>query len=133
MTRAEIRKEVFILSYQSFFYEGDNLKEHVNEFVAERELEESETVINKFWQIYEIKDELDELINKYSVGWKTSRMNKVDLAILRLAVYEIRYDEEIPKAIAINEAVNLAKKFSSDKSPAFINGILGKIDEQKTI
>ena len=71
--------------------------------------------------------EIDELINQYAKGWKTTRMNKVDLAILRLAVYEMKWDEEVPVGVAINEAVELAKRFSGGDSPSFINGVLGKI------
>ena len=59
-------------------------------------------------------------------GWQTKRMGKVDLTILRLAVYEIKYDEDIPTGVAINEAVELAKKFGQDSSPAFVNGVLAK-------
>ena len=77
-----------------------------------------------------ITDELgaiDEAINEKSRSWKTSRMPRVDLAIMRLALGEIRFDETIPDAVAINEAVNLARKFSMDRSPRFINGVLGAI------
>ncbi len=63
--------------------------------------------------------EIDELINQYAKGWKTTRMNKVDLAILRLAVYEMKWDEEVPVGVAINEAVELAKRFSGGDSPSF--------------
>ena len=70
--------------------------------------------------------EIDAEINEKSTGWKTSRMGKVDLSIIRLAVYEIRFDEEVPEKVAINEAVELAKKFGTDESPAFINGVLAK-------
>ena len=59
-------------------------------------------------------------------GWKTGRMGKAELAILRLAVYEMKYDEDVPVKVAINEAVELAKKFGGDESPAFVNGILGE-------
>ena len=69
---------------------------------------------------------LDEMINKTAKGWETSRMGKVDLTLIRLAVYEIKYDDEIPTGVAINEAVELAKKFGQDNSPSFINGILAK-------
>lgn len=72
-------------------------------------------------------DDIDGEINKNSRSWKTGRMAKVDLAIIRLAVGEIRFDESIPEAVSINEAVNLAKKFSMDKSAKFINGVLGAI------
>ena len=60
-------------------------------------------------------------------GWKTGRMGKAELAILRLAVYELKYDEDVPVKVAINEAVELAKKFGGDESPAFVNGILAKL------
>ena len=73
------------------------------------------------------KEEIDEKINEVAKGWKTQRMGKADLSILRLAVYEMKYDEEIPVNVAINEAVELAKKFGSDDSPAFVNGILAKL------
>ena len=67
------------------------------------------------------------MIGETAEGWKVSRMGKVDLTILRLAVYEMKYDEDVPVKVAINEAVELSKKFSGDDSPAFINGILGKL------
>ena len=71
--------------------------------------------------------EIDEKINNITDGWKTSRMGKVDLAIIRLAVYEILFDEDVPTSVAINEAVELAKQFGTDDSPSFVNGVLAKI------
>ena len=71
--------------------------------------------------------ELDEKINGVAEGWKTKRMGKAELTILRLASYEMKYDDEIPEKVAINEAVELAKKFGGKDSPAFINGILAKL------
>jgi len=70
---------------------------------------------------------LDAKLDEVSKGWKTSRMGKVDLTILRLAVYEMMYDEDIPEKVAINEAVELSKKVGGDESPAFINGVLAKL------
>ena len=67
------------------------------------------------------------MLNEHVTGWKTSRMNKVDLSILRLAVYEMKYDEDVPVGVAINEAVELAKKYSGDEGPAFINGGLARL------
>ena len=69
---------------------------------------------------------IDDMINKEAKGWDTTRMGKVDLTLIRLAVYEIKYDDEIPTGVAINEAVELAKKFGQDNSPAFVNGVLAK-------
>ncbi len=78
-------------------------------------------------------DDIDELIDKDSERWKASRMPKSDLAVARVAVCELTYCDDIPDAVAINEAVDLAKKFgSSDDSPKFINGLLGKIAREKT-
>ncbi len=74
---------------------------------------------------------LDELIEGYSKGWRINRISKVDLAILRLAFGEILYIEEVPYAVAINEAIELAKKYNSEESAAFVNGILGKYAEDK--
>lgn len=77
------------------------------------------------------KDEVDAKINEHSNKWTTSRMPKVDVAILRLATVELLYMEDIPDAVAINEAVDMAKKYSADESKAFINGILGNIAKEK--
>ena len=72
-------------------------------------------------------EEIDELLNTNTKGWKTVRMNKVDLSILRLAVYEMKWDDEIPAGVAIDQAVELAKKYSGDEGPSFINGVLAKL------
>ena len=74
--------------------------------------------------------EIDALLNENAKGWKTGRMNKVDLTILRLAVYEMRYDGDIPEKVAINEAVELSKKFGGDDSPSFVNGVLAKLADK---
>ncbi len=71
------------------------------------------------------QDELDEIISAHAKGWKIDRMSRVDVSILRLAICEILYREDVTSAIAINEAVELTKKYSSDEAPQFINGILG--------
>ena len=78
-------------------------------------------------EIMEKVEEIDTLINEHTTGWKTTRMNKVDLTILRLAVYEIKWDEDVPTGVAINEAVNLAKKYSSEGGASFVNGVLAKL------
>ncbi|HZK88390.1 MAG TPA: transcription antitermination factor NusB, partial [Anaerovoracaceae bacterium] len=73
----------------------------------------------------------DSTIDKYSTNWNISRMAKVDLAITRLAVAEIMILEDVPDSVAINEAVYIAKKYSTEESSKFINGILGKIEKEK--
>ena len=81
----------------------------------------------KFEKICEKLSEIDAKLNECSKGWKTARMAKVDLTILRLAVFEVVYDEDVPNRVAINEAVELAKKFGGNDSPSFVNGVLGKV------
>ena len=88
--------------------------------------EDAEYISNKANQILDKLDKIDEMINKQAKGWTTDRMGKVELAVLRVAVYEIEFDEDVPTGVAINEAVELAKKFGQEESSGFINGILAK-------
>lgn len=81
--------------------------------------------------VLEKKEELDELITYYSKFWDIKRIGKVELCILRIALYEILYEKDIPSAVSINEAVELAKNFASDNSGGFINGILDMINKEK--
>ena len=76
-------------------------------------------------------DEIDTMINTRAKGWTTQRMGKVDLTILRLAVYEIIFDKDVPTSVAINEAVELAKRFGQDESSGFVNGVLAKFAVKK--
>ena len=89
--------------------------------------EDREELTAKVLRIIQEISPLDERINKVAEGWRTKRMGKVELTILRLAVYEMKYDVEIPEKVAINEAVELAKKFGGKDSSGFINGILAKM------
>lgn len=73
---------------------------------------------------------LDALIMGAAIGWALDRMPKVDLCVLRIALYEMQYREDIPHSVSINEAVELAKRYSGEKSPAFINGLLGTLSKQ---
>lgn len=73
----------------------------------------------------EHQEDVDKVISEFAKGWKIDRMNRVDVSILRLAITEIMFREDVTSAIAINEAVELAKKYSTDEAPQFINGILG--------
>ncbi|MDO4619710.1 MAG: transcription antitermination factor NusB [Lachnospiraceae bacterium] len=86
-----------------------------------------EEVAERFSALISHIAEIDELLNRVARGWKTQRFASCDLAILRLAVYEMRFDEKIPAGVAINEAVELAKLYGGEESPSFINGILGEI------
>ena len=129
MSRRSARKNAFFLLFQMDFNEAAEFEQVKEFFFAEKEepVEESDKafILSEVEGVHEHMAEIDSLIEQSAKGWDLSRMNKVDLAILRLAVYEMKYGET-PVGVAINEAVELAKKFSSDEAPAFINGVLGK-------
>ncbi|MCM1126594.1 MAG: transcription antitermination factor NusB [Lachnospiraceae bacterium] len=130
MSRRELREQIFKLLFRVEFNPKEELEQQEAFFFADEENhakeEDSAQIGGKFNKIVERLEEIDADLNQRAKGWTTDRMGKVDLTILRLAVYEIRYDEEVPTSVAINEAVELAKKFGQDSSPAFINGVLAK-------
>ena len=137
MKRRELREHIFQLLFRVEFNGQDEMEEQVSLYVDDMKEEEivepkDETYIEeKYKKIVEKLPEIDELLEKYSKGWKLSRMNKVDLTILRLGVYEMKYDEDIPERVAINEAVELAKKFGGDESTAFVNAVLAKLSSKE--
>ena len=129
MSRRSARKNAFFLLFQMDFNEAAEFEQVKEIFFAEKEepVEEGDKafILSEVEGTREHMAEIDALIEQSAKGWDPERMNKVDLAILRLAVYEMKFGET-PVGVAINEAVELAKKFSSDEAPAFINGVLGK-------
>lgn len=146
MTRRELREHCFKMLFCTDFYQAEEKEEQLKQyFQAPEEDETSPEGVNEILHRVELKEadeevllkraegimvkvpELDEKIDEVAKGWKTRRMGKVELAILRLAVYEMKYDEEVPEKVAINEAVELAKKFGGSDAPAFVNGILAKL------
>lgn len=130
MGRSELREHIFKMIFGLEFSENEQIDEqlelYLDQLVDVRE-KDHDYMLAKTKEIAEKVDEIDQIINENTTGWKTSRMNKVDLSILRLAVYEMKWDEDVPVKVAINEAVELAKRFSGEEGPAFINGVLGKI------
>ena len=130
MGRRNCRDCIFKLVYQSMFSE-DFVAHEVLDTIAEGlELEEQKYVLDTFANMQEKIDEIKEIISKATEGYDIKRIYKVDLAILIDAVFEINYLKE-PVAVVINEAVELAKKYSNEKSPSFINGVLSKIVNNK--
>ena len=129
MSRRSARKNAFFLLFQMDFSEAAEFEQVKELFFAEKEapVEEGEKafILSEVEGVHEHMEEIDAMIEQSAKGWDLSRMYKVELAILRLAVYEMKFGET-PVGVAINEAVELAKKFSSDEAPAFVNGVLGK-------
>lgn len=129
MSRRELREQIFKLLFRVEFNKMEDMPEQEQLFFEEEgalQEEDAVYVSDKYHKIREKLAEIDALLNEKAEGWDTTRMSKVDLTILRLAVYEIMYDESVPTGVAINEAVELAKKFGQDASSGFVNGILAK-------
>ena len=125
-----MREQLFKLLFRVEFNSREELPQQEAFFFEDEEnvsdQKENMAISEKFNKIIEKLEGIDQSLNEKVQGWDTGRMGKVDLTILRLAVYEIVFDEEIPTSVAINEAVELAKKFGQDSSPAFVNGVLAK-------
>ena len=130
MNRTELREQVFKLLFRVEFNPIEDMSEQEELFTltADKEIStpDADYIREKYENIAAKLPEIDEAINKETTGWNTQRIAKVDLTILRLAIYEIKYDESVPTGVAINEAVELAKKYGQDGSPAFVNGVLAK-------
>jgi len=112
-------------------YQMDMTKEYTNEkieeFIQEHSHEnfDSQYLVDLGNKIIENKEDIDSIISTHSTKWKINRIAKVDLSILRVAIAEIKYMDNIPFKVAINEGIELAKRYSDDESTKFINGLLG--------
>lgn len=130
MRRREQREHIFKLLFMSEFNSEEEMDEQLAVYfdsLEEAEAKDTEYMSEKYRNVLAHLSEIDELLNETSKGWKTKRMSRVDLTALRLAVYELKFDTDVPTGVAINEAVELAKRFGGDTSGSFVNGILGKI------
>jgi N utilization substance protein B len=130
MSRRELRERIFKLLFRVEFNSMEDMPEQERLFFEEEspaKEEDAAYISDKYYKIKEKLTEIDALLNEKTEKWDTTRMSKVDLTILRLAVYEMKYDDSVPVSVAINEAVELAKKFGQDASPGFVNGILARL------
>jgi N utilization substance protein B len=130
MNRREIREQIFKLLFRAEFNQPEEMDEQTAIFFDAEDnvkaLSEADFIKEKLFKVLGQVPELDRMLSEKVEGWDIGRIGKVDLAILRLAIYEIKFDNEIPEGVAINEAVELAKKFGQDNSKAFVNGVLSK-------
>lgn len=130
MTRSTMREHIFKLLFRVEFHNTHELDEQIRFYMdelGEIRKEELEYITEKTQSIAALIPEIDDQINGVSEGWPVNRLGKAELAIMRLAVYEMLYDEDIPVNVAINEAVELAKNYGGDSAPSFINGVLAKL------
>jgi N utilization substance protein B len=129
MSRRTARKHAFSLVYQLEFYTDIEPDKILNEYGKDHELTDGdrEFIYQEISGVIQNINKIDIYITENLKGWKMDRLNTVDIAILRLAIYEILFFEDIPYSVSVNEAVELAKIYSSEEAPAFINGVLGSV------
>ena len=147
MKRSDVRESVFKYLFIAEFNKEEEMPEQIKcyfegagvsmeNFDDENKLpseDVSSEIKGRYEKVKENLPEIDKLLNESSVGWKTNRMSKVDLCVMRLAAYEMLYDPSVSVGTAINEAVELAKTYGGAESSSFVNGVLGKIARDKNL
>ena len=131
MKRSLIRERIFVLIFMSEFNSPEDMPEKIRLYMESPEGNADEKtaalIREKVEKILPLIPEIDEIIGKHSDKWSVDRMGKVELSVLRLAVYELLYDDSIPDKVAINEAVELAKKYGQDNAGKYVNGVLAGV------
>lgn len=130
MSRKQQREAVFGLLFESDFRRDETPDEVYATWCEQNGEPEGAYIKNAYFGVCEKQEEIDALIERYSNGWKVSRLTRVSRAIIRLCVYEMAYVKEIPNTVAINEAIELSKKYDDDKARSFVNGVLNSIKTQ---
>ncbi len=136
MSRRTARRHVLNILFQTEFNVNadvplNDIIETYNEEIEKIDPKDMPFITGELEGIKDKDNVLVDTINRYAEGWSVERMNKLDVAVLKIAIYEMLFCEDIPDKVAANEAVELAKQFSSDKAPRFINGVLGRVIESK--
>lgn len=130
MNRRMAREAAFELLFETEFKKNEERADIFALSTENREIEEDAYIKTVYFGVCEHQGELDELINKHAKGWKVTRISRVSRSILRLAIYEMRYVDDVPHHVAINEAVELSKKFDEESARAFVNGVLNSIKDE---
>lgn len=125
MTRTEEREQAFVLIFEKEFNMDTSMDDIISYATEADVFSESAFASSLAKAVFENIDAVDAVIDKYSIGWKKSRLPKTTLAILRLAICEMMFVDSIPESVSINEAVELAKKYATTEDASFVNGILG--------
>ena len=127
MTRSEARKNVLELLFEREFRQDESDEEIFATSCESREIEKDDYIKKVFFGVCGNVDSIDEEINKNSKGWKANRLSKVSRSILRLCIYEMLYEKDIPLRVSINEGIELAKLYEDEKARPFINGVLNAV------
>lgn len=126
MTRKQAREEAFILIFEKAF--NDSSAEDILNLATDvRDLEPDDYIKTVFFGVFEMLEDIDAIISQNAVGWKIERISKTALSVLRLALYEMKFYDDIPVSVSINEAVELCKKYATKEDSAFVNGILSTV------
>ncbi len=129
LKRKEAREQVVALLFETEFKTDEKFEEVYAISSENREIPEDEYIKRAYFGVYNNREKIDELIGANAHGWKTHRLTKLSRSIMRLAVYEMLFEEDIPHSVSINEALELTKKFDDPKARAFVNGVLNSVKE----
>ena len=129
LNRREAREAVFTLLFETEFKASEAREDIFALSCENREIEADDYVKSVYFGVAEHLDEIDMLIGKHAKGWKTSRISRVSRSIMRLAIFEMRY-LSLPAGVAINEAVELSKKFDEESARPFVNGVLNSVKDE---
>lgn len=124
MNRSAQREAVFKMIFSCGYLEDEDIGDVYSRLLETSECEDSEYVHDVFYGVVENRESLDSLIEQFAKGWKLNRISKVSLCVMRLSLFEMQNVKDVPFAVSINEAVELAKKYDDEKAPKFVNGIL---------
>jgi len=130
MKRKEAREQVVALLFETEFKTDENTAEVYAISVENREIPTDDYIKRAYFGVYENKEKIDELLGTHSNGWKTHRLSKLSRSVMRLAVYEMLFEEDIPYSVSINEAIELTKKYDDPKARAFVNGVLNSVKNE---
>lgn len=131
MTRREAREAVFGLLFEAEFRKDETAETIYSTSTENRDLPDDPYIHAVYFGVFEHRAELDAMIEKHAKGWKIARMSRVSRAVLRLSCYEMMFMRDaVPVRVSINEAIELSKKFDSDKARGFINGILNAVKNE---
>ena len=128
--RREARELVVALLFETEFKDGEDVAEIYEISVENREIPDDSYIKRAYFGVCENKEKIDELIGKNAHGWRTNRLTRLSRSIMRLAVYEMLFEDKIPNSVSINEAIELTKKFDDPKAKAFVNGVLNSVKNE---
>ena len=138
MTKKRTRENLYLMLFQTEFHQEQDLMEQADLFLDNLEEKDAterakEKLKERYQSVLAHLEEIDQKIGEKAEGWTLSRLPKADLSVMRLAVYEILYDEDVPDGVAINEAVELAKRYGGEKSYRFVNGVLASVAKERSV